>query len=151
MGEVLSEGISNYNGLQTSFQRRFSKGLALDANYTWSKALSDIAGFSQENDNQGFADANPFNLRADRIRCRGERHPEPLCLSLNYQFQYGQGWYRDKEAGAGGMVGQHHYRMAKRQAILGYQWRRQQRQHNLCGPGDRQHSHRGIWQQSCAR
>jgi hypothetical protein len=33
---LVSEGVSNYNGLQTSFQRRFVKGLAFDANYTWS-------------------------------------------------------------------------------------------------------------------
>jgi hypothetical protein len=45
---INSGGISNYNALQASFQRRFTKGLAFDANYTWGKALSDITGFSQQ-------------------------------------------------------------------------------------------------------
>ena len=49
---IQSEGISNYNALQTSFQRRFTKGLAFDANYTWGKGLSDITGFSQQGGSQ---------------------------------------------------------------------------------------------------
>lgn len=32
-------GISNYNGLEASLQRRFTKGLSLEAAYTWSKAF----------------------------------------------------------------------------------------------------------------
>ena len=36
---IQSEGVSNYNALQTSFQRRFTKGLAFDANYTWGKGV----------------------------------------------------------------------------------------------------------------
>jgi len=34
------DGTSNYNSLQTSLQRRFSKGLTFGAVYTWSKALT---------------------------------------------------------------------------------------------------------------
>jgi len=34
------DGTSNYNSLQVSLQRRFSKGLTLGAVYTWSKALT---------------------------------------------------------------------------------------------------------------
>ncbi len=48
VGLLHNESVSNYNALQTSFQRRFSKGLSFDANYTWGKALSDVVGFSQE-------------------------------------------------------------------------------------------------------
>lgn len=57
-----SEGISNYNGLQTSFQRRFTKGLEFDANYTWGHALSDQTGFSEEG-HQGWSDADPTHIR----------------------------------------------------------------------------------------
>ena len=37
----ISAGIANgsYNGLETSVQRRFSKGLSLNAAYTWSKSI----------------------------------------------------------------------------------------------------------------
>lgn len=44
---------SNYNGLQITVQKRFSKGLQMLANYTWSKAI----------DNYG--DSNPFNENFD--------------------------------------------------------------------------------------
>src|SRR3984957_8906610 len=60
---LATEGVSNYNGLQTSFQRRFTRGLAVDANYTWAKALADTSTFSQQGD-QGWSNALPTNLRA---------------------------------------------------------------------------------------
>jgi hypothetical protein len=39
-------GTSSYNGLQASFNRRFSQGFSMNANYTWSHSLDDIAGSS---------------------------------------------------------------------------------------------------------
>ena len=60
-----SEGISNYNALQTSFQRRFTKGLAFDANYTWGKGLSDHTGFSQQGGSQGWSNADPTTHSSD--------------------------------------------------------------------------------------
>jgi len=48
-------GTANYNGLQASLQRRFSKGLTFGAVYTWSKSLT-----TESNDN-GYVD--PFNPR----------------------------------------------------------------------------------------
>lgn len=57
-----------YYGWQNSFRKRFSRGLSLDAHYTWSKALGNGGGdtgayYDGENSsrNQDF-----FNLRADR-------------------------------------------------------------------------------------
>ncbi len=90
VGEVLSEGISNYNGLQTSIQRRFSKGLSFDANYTWAKGLNDNNGFSQEGDQEGFSDANPFNLRQTEYGIAENDIQNRFALSLNYQIQYGK-------------------------------------------------------------
>jgi hypothetical protein len=40
MQEVSSIGAGNYNALLVKFQRQFSNGLSILANYTWSKALS---------------------------------------------------------------------------------------------------------------
>jgi len=48
-------GTANYNGLQASLQRRFSRGLTFGAVYTWSKSMT-----TQSNDN-GYVD--PFNPR----------------------------------------------------------------------------------------
>ena len=44
--EIVSEGYNNYNGLQTSLQRRLSHGFMATANYTWSHAIGDTQGFS---------------------------------------------------------------------------------------------------------
>jgi hypothetical protein len=62
VGYVQSEGISNYNGLQVSLDRRLSKGLSFGANYTWSHDLDDVIGFSEEGD-QGAFNADPTKIR----------------------------------------------------------------------------------------
>jgi hypothetical protein len=49
IGFMQSGGISNYNSLQTSFERRFKKGLTFNVNYTWSHELDDSTGLSEEN------------------------------------------------------------------------------------------------------
>ncbi|MBZ5547888.1 MAG: TonB-dependent receptor [Acidobacteriia bacterium] len=51
------DGTSNYNSLQASLQRRFSKGLTFGAVYTWSKSLTTA---SADQDTQ-----NPFNALLD--------------------------------------------------------------------------------------
>ncbi len=38
-------GVANYNALQLAFQQRFSKGLSFQANYTWSKCLTNNFGY----------------------------------------------------------------------------------------------------------
>jgi hypothetical protein len=86
-----SEGISNYNALQTSFQRRFSQGLAFDANYTWGKAMSNNVGFSEEGD-QGFGAANPYNTHIDYGVAENDIQNR-FALSVNYEFQYGKTWH----------------------------------------------------------
>jgi len=59
---LVSGGVSNYSGLQTSFQRRLSTGLTASLNYTWSHALSDVTGMSEEGQ-EGWADGDPFHVR----------------------------------------------------------------------------------------
>jgi hypothetical protein len=86
---LATEGVSNYNALQTSFQRRFTKGLAIDANYTWAKALSDITGFSEQGD-QGWSNALPTNIRATEYGIAEDDIQNRFALSLNYELQYGK-------------------------------------------------------------
>jgi hypothetical protein len=64
---LLSENASssNYNALIARFEKRFSNGFSLNANYTWSKALgtaSALGGLGSEN-SSGFQ--NSWNKRAD--------------------------------------------------------------------------------------
>jgi len=87
---IQSEGVSNYNALQTSFQRRLSKGLAFDANYTWGKGLSDITGFSQQGGNQGWSDADPNHIRQIEYGIAENDIQNRFALSLNYQLQFGK-------------------------------------------------------------
>jgi Carboxypeptidase regulatory-like domain/TonB dependent receptor len=89
VGEVLSEGISNYNGLQTSLLRRFSKGLSFDANYTWAKGLADNNGYSQQGGQEGFSNADPFHIRQIDYGIAENDIQNRFALSLNYQIQYG--------------------------------------------------------------
>ena len=86
---LASGGISNYSALQTSIQRRFTKGLAIDANYTWAKALSDITGFSEQGD-QGWSNTLPADIRAVEYGTSEDQIHNRFALSLNYQLQYGK-------------------------------------------------------------
>ena len=97
VGWLQSEGISNYNALQTSFQRRFVKGLAFDANYTWAVALSDITGFSQEG-KQGWSNANAFKINTIDYGNAENEIRDRFALSLNYQLPYGANFTGIKKA-----------------------------------------------------
>jgi hypothetical protein len=95
---IQSEGVSNYNALQTSFQRRFTHGLAFDANYTWGKGLSDITGFSQQGGNQGWSNADPTRIRQTEYGIAENDIQNRFALSLNYELQYGKSFTGIKKA-----------------------------------------------------
>jgi len=97
---TLSNGISNYHGLQTVLQERFKNGLQAQANYTWSKCLSDTPGFfGQFGDNVGTQaqtiggwafPQDPYNQRGDYGRC-----PQDVASLFNgyvvYDLPFGHG------------------------------------------------------------
>lgn len=58
-----NSGSSHYNGFTLSMQRRFSRGLYLQANYTWSHALDDVSngGFLNFNFATNTSVLNPEN------------------------------------------------------------------------------------------
>ncbi len=89
VGYLNTEGISNYNGLQTSFQRRFTKGLAFDINYTWAKAMSDTVGFSEEGQ-QGYSNADPNHIRQIEYGPAENDIRNRFALSGDYAEQYGK-------------------------------------------------------------
>jgi hypothetical protein len=84
---LASEGTSNYNALQASFQRRLAKGLAFDANYTWGHALSDVIGFSQEG-YQGWGDADPTQVRKIEYGNAENDIRSRFALSVNYDLPF---------------------------------------------------------------
>ena len=67
---ILSGGVSNYNGLVTSFTHSFSHGLAFGLNYTWSHSFDDVSNggllpFSATTVVSPLNAFNPFNVRAN--------------------------------------------------------------------------------------
>ncbi len=73
VNQYLSAGISNYNGLTVSVQRRLSAGLVFNANYTWSHALDIVSNGGVSNlpfgalvtDGSITIPQNPFNIRGN--------------------------------------------------------------------------------------
>jgi hypothetical protein len=64
-----SGATSSYNGLLLSITKRLSKGLLMNANYTWSHCIGDLSiGDSTGNAGQGLA--NPLNRAYDRSNCQ---------------------------------------------------------------------------------
>ena len=88
VGLMLSQGYSNYNALQTSFQRRFVHGLAFDGNYTWAKGMNTNVGFSQEG-NEGAYNADPTRINQIDYGVAENNIKHRFALSLNYQFAAG--------------------------------------------------------------
>jgi hypothetical protein len=71
--QYLSAGTSNYNGLTLSLQRRLSRALTFNVNYTWSHALDDVSNGGVANEPFGILDTdpsitalqNPFSVRGN--------------------------------------------------------------------------------------
>ncbi len=58
-----SNGNSNYNSLQVEVDKRFSHGVTLSANYTWSRSIDEV---SYQTDLCGINIIDPYNIRAYR-------------------------------------------------------------------------------------
>jgi hypothetical protein len=76
---------SNYNALQVKVEKRFSRGLEVLANYTWSK-------FFDDSDNAGttFSVQDPNNLRLQYSLAQADV-PQVLNLSYIYHLPFGRG------------------------------------------------------------
>lgn len=67
---------SNFNSLQLTAQKRYSKGLTVMANYTWSKALDDM----------------PANMGISGV-AQGSNSPIPWNWTGRHQYDYGPSEY----------------------------------------------------------
>lgn len=85
----LPAGSAWYNALTARFERRFSKGLLLQANYTWSKTLEAI-------DYLNPTDSRPEHVISDLDR------PHRIAFMGMYELPFGKG--RRFASGARGMV-----------------------------------------------
>jgi hypothetical protein len=95
-GRILSSenlGFSNYQALQTEFNKNFSHGLLFQFNHTWAKNLGNVGGdapsvFSPEVI-YGTPVADRFNLAANRGDIVGTRRHRIL-VSAIYQLPFGK-------------------------------------------------------------
>jgi len=90
-GFMSTEAGSMYNGLQATFERRFSQGLNLLANYTWSKCRSDDR--SPLNNNLGGYRAPllpGFGIQGDYGLCDADI-PQVVHFSGTYALPVGRG------------------------------------------------------------
>ena len=80
-----SGGTDMYNALQSSLQRRFSRGLSLGAQYTWAKELGTSSG-----SNEATTAQNPYNFKTEYGRGTFDiRHS--LNATVLYDLPFGHG------------------------------------------------------------
>ena len=91
IGFMQSGGISNYNSLQTSFERRFKKDLSFTVNYTWSHELDDSTGLSEENTGTtgGYASVPSMIRTRDYGNSPLDIHHR-IAGTANYEFPFGK-------------------------------------------------------------
>jgi hypothetical protein len=66
--ELESVGVSNYDGLVTSFTRKFSHGFQGSVNYTWAHALDDLTSTNPSTPLNGFASLL-YQINPNCLRC----------------------------------------------------------------------------------
>ena len=111
MIETTSRGIANYNALQTTFKQRLWHGMDFNANYTWSKAMTNSRGFFGSGGvAQGTSTSTPVNSR-DLDSNYGPAFFDATHLfstAGNYDLpfgkdrRFGSNWNRALDAVAGG-------------------------------------------------
>ncbi len=95
--ETTSTAFSNYHGLQMRGEKRFSHNLTFITTYTWSKAISDAAGFNGGGSNgTGNRIQDIFNKKADKGLADLD-HRHRFTTAAVYELPFGKG----KRFGAG--------------------------------------------------
>jgi hypothetical protein len=100
-GEISGQANSNYNALEVSLKKRFSRGLSFLASYTLSKTIDDVSTLnitgsaSQSVAGENDLAQNPFDLGAERGRSMFDaRHRFVLSYEWSIPFlRNSQTWY----------------------------------------------------------
>jgi hypothetical protein len=89
---TLSKGTSNYNALQTRFQRRFSRGLHTLVSYTWSKSIDTGSGyFNVENGPGGGSTLQNYHDPSTGRGVSSYNIPHFLSWATIYELPFGKG------------------------------------------------------------
>ncbi|MEZ5354012.1 MAG: carboxypeptidase regulatory-like domain-containing protein [Bryobacteraceae bacterium] len=84
---MVNSSFSNYHGLEIELRRRFARGLAVQANYTWNKALSDFDGDE--------------NTLVNDTRASGVVNPTYSKLEFMPRHQFNTNWLYELPLGNG--------------------------------------------------
>jgi hypothetical protein len=85
-------GSSTYHSLQTKIEKRFSQGLYLNANYTWSKLITNASSTTQATANYGGIGSviTPFDLRRNKALSTDDI-PQNFAVMAVYELPFGRG------------------------------------------------------------
>jgi hypothetical protein len=89
-----SGGRDHYNALQSTFNRRFSRGLTVGAQYTWARSIGNSAG-----SNEARTAANNYSFNADYGPNNFDVH-HSMNISSLYELPFGKGRRYMSEGGA---------------------------------------------------
>jgi len=101
VGEYESAGSSGYQSLQASFQRRYSNGLTVSANYTYSHSIDDATTLSYEGQ-EGFGNADPFNIHRLETGNSDLDLRHRFLASATYELPFGKSFNGAKKMAFGG-------------------------------------------------
>ncbi len=90
---VTWDGWEKYNALMVTFRQRFWRGLVVDSNYTWSKALDDASNPGADNAEPNFPQ-DPANMAAEKGLSDFD-HRHRFVTSFLYQIPFlknSNGW-----------------------------------------------------------
>jgi Carboxypeptidase regulatory-like domain len=100
-----NNGVSNYNSLQTSIEKRYSNGLSYFANYTWSHMLTSIdsSGWGTGSGNDYYQ--RPYNVASNYGASNFDQR-NSFKTAVNYDLPFGKGrqflnsnWLADETIG----------------------------------------------------
>ena len=83
------DGVSNYNSLQITVRKQFSRGFTMQGAYTWSKDLSTFAGSSSAFGGNSANSNNPSSL-AQQYGPVGFNRPQRLIVNYSYDLPLGK-------------------------------------------------------------
>jgi hypothetical protein len=83
-------GNSNYHALNIKFDKRYSKGVHFQSNYTWARGIDDVESRGELGGNPGNAATNAYDRRADR-GLSGNSIKHRWISSLVYELPFGKG------------------------------------------------------------
>ena len=96
------DGYSSYNSLSLKLEKRYSRGLTFDANYTWSKSIDDASSPGPT--------AHEFNLPQDVRNMGAEKglssfdHRHRFVFTYSYEFPFGPGHFFQPSGWLGKLV-----------------------------------------------